>query len=193
MASLNATTSSGIIATADNTGTLQLQSAGTTIANVTSTGLAVTGTITATGSLAGNGPSFRATRNGVSLQSLTNGVWNKVQFDVETWDTASCYDNTTNYRFTPNVAGYYYVDVSIELNNLVGSYVSAVYKNGTEFMKYPVYVGSTTQGSVTNVHGLVYLNGSTDYIEAWVYSYVNSQSVYSTTASYFSAFLARSA
>jgi hypothetical protein len=49
MASINATTSSGIIATADNTGTLQLQSAGTTIANVTSTGLAVTGALTTNG------------------------------------------------------------------------------------------------------------------------------------------------
>jgi hypothetical protein len=45
MASINATTSSGIVTTADNTGQLQLQSAGTTIATVSSTGLAVTGTI----------------------------------------------------------------------------------------------------------------------------------------------------
>ena len=185
MASINASTSGagGVITTADNTGTLQLQSGGTTIATISSTGIT-----TQVGA-----PTFRAYRNAVSLQSLTNGVWNKVQFDLESWDTANCYDNSTNYRFTPNIAGYYYVDVSVELNNLSGSYVSAVYKNGTEYMKYPVYVGSTTQGSVTNVHGLVYLNGTTDYIEAWVYSYVNSQSVYSGNATYFSAFLARSA
>lgn len=49
MASINATTSSGIVATADNTGTLQLQSAGTTVANITSTGLAVTGALTTNG------------------------------------------------------------------------------------------------------------------------------------------------
>jgi hypothetical protein len=46
MASIvNATTSSGVVITSDNTGQLQLQSAGTTIATVSSTGLAVTGTI----------------------------------------------------------------------------------------------------------------------------------------------------
>jgi hypothetical protein len=50
MASLNATTSSGIVATADNTGQLQLQSAGTTVVTITSTGETVTGT----GSFSGN-------------------------------------------------------------------------------------------------------------------------------------------
>ena len=54
MASINATTSSGIVATADNTGQLQLQSAGTTIANVTSTGLTVTGTGSFSGDLSFN-------------------------------------------------------------------------------------------------------------------------------------------
>ena len=42
---INATTSSGIVATADNTGQLALQAAGTTIMTITSTGLTVTGTI----------------------------------------------------------------------------------------------------------------------------------------------------
>ena len=41
MASINATTSSGIVATADNTGQLQLQSAGTTVATATSTGFQI--------------------------------------------------------------------------------------------------------------------------------------------------------
>ena len=50
MASINATTSSGIVATADNTGQLQLQSAGTTVMTITSTGETVTGT----GSFSGN-------------------------------------------------------------------------------------------------------------------------------------------
>ena len=32
----------------------------------------------------------------------------KVQFDTESFDTDNAYDNSTNYRFTPTVAGKYY-------------------------------------------------------------------------------------
>jgi len=46
---INATTSSGIVATADNTGQLALQANGTTIATISSTGVAVTGTISSNG------------------------------------------------------------------------------------------------------------------------------------------------
>jgi hypothetical protein len=82
MASINATTSSGIVATADNTGTLQLQSAGTTIANVTSTGLAVTGALTTNGIVSSpyamknriiNGDMQISQRNGTTATTITNG------------------------------------------------------------------------------------------------------------------------
>ena len=51
MASINASTSGagGVITTADATGNLSLQSGGTTIAALTSTGMAVTGTLSASG------------------------------------------------------------------------------------------------------------------------------------------------
>lgn len=80
MASINATTSSGIVATADNTGQLQLQSAGTTIANVTSTGLAVTGSITATGSVSGPGSVIQvvSTTKTDTWSNATQNTWNDV-------------------------------------------------------------------------------------------------------------------
>jgi hypothetical protein len=49
---INASTSNGLIQTADTSGVLELQSGGTTIASVSSTGVAVTGSITATGQIA---------------------------------------------------------------------------------------------------------------------------------------------
>jgi hypothetical protein len=33
----------------------------------------------------------------------------KVQCDIEEFDTDNCYDNSTNYRFTPTVEGKYFV------------------------------------------------------------------------------------
>ena len=49
--SINASTTSGIVQTADTSGILNLQSNGTTVASVSSTGLAVTGTLSASGAL----------------------------------------------------------------------------------------------------------------------------------------------
>src|SRR5262249_35365281 len=44
-------------------------------------------------------PYFVATTN--VAQSLSSSVFTKVQMNVETLDSDSCYDPTTNYRFTP--------------------------------------------------------------------------------------------
>ena len=50
---INASTSAGLVQTADTTGTLNLQSAGTTILSASPTGVAVTGTLTASGGFPG--------------------------------------------------------------------------------------------------------------------------------------------
>jgi hypothetical protein len=75
MASINATTSSGIIATADNTGLLQLQSAGTTSATFNTFGI---GLGTATPS-SGIGITFPATQSASSdantLDDYEEGTW----------------------------------------------------------------------------------------------------------------------
>ena len=93
MASINATTSSGIVATADNTGQLQLQSAGTTIATVSSTGLTMnSGNII---QASGAAPTFSAYRSSTN-QSFSANTWTKVQCQTEEWDTNSNYDNATN-------------------------------------------------------------------------------------------------
>jgi len=106
MASINATTSSGIVATADNTGSLALQSAGTTIATISSTGLTMnSGNIV---QASGAAPTFRAYLG--SNQSISAVTGTKLNFDTEMWDTNSNYD-TTNKRFTPSVAGYYQVNI----------------------------------------------------------------------------------
>ena len=75
MASINATTSSGIVATADNTGTLQLQSAGTTSATFNSFGI---GLGSATPS-SGIGITFPAAQSASSdantLDDYEEGTW----------------------------------------------------------------------------------------------------------------------
>jgi len=188
MASINASTSGagGVITTADNTGTLQLQSGGTTIATINSTGLSM-----ASGKvLAPTGPTFRASKD--SGQAISTSTWTKIQYNIEDWDTNSNYDNTTNYRFTPTVAGYYQVDLAVEFNNVSGNYMVAVYKNGSDYIVSAFYAGSTI-GSHPNAHGLIYMNGSTDYLEGYAYTTTSGQSLYNGDATYFNAALVRGA
>ena len=109
------------------------------------------------------GPAFSAHANaGVSVST---GTFVKIPFQVEVFDTASCYDNTTNYRFTPNVAGYYQVTARTQwtTNNGTTENMLIVHKNGSEHRRgFGGVIG-------VGVNALVYLNGSTDYIEIYGY------------------------
>jgi len=121
---------------------------------------------TGTATLGIQGPAFSAYRS--SSQSMTSGTNTKVQFDTELFDTANCYDNTTNYRFTPNVAGYYQINLKVQTGGSSPSDIfCAIQKNGgTE-----IYRGNRgTSGVIsTNISALIYMNGSTDYVEGYLY------------------------
>ena len=45
-------------------------------------------------------------------QSLSSGTWTEVSWDVEEFDTAGFF-NTSNSRFTPQIAGYYQINFSV--------------------------------------------------------------------------------
>jgi hypothetical protein len=94
-----------------------------------------------------------------------------VACNTEEFDTASCYDNSTNYRFTPTVAGYYQVNARIhQAGNVITNCDIAVYKNGSAFKGggfITLASGATTTDFGSPLSTLVYLNGSTDYIELY--------------------------
>ena len=125
--------------------------------------------------VAGNGPAFSAYANAVT--ATTNNVFTKVNFQAEDFDTNN---NFSSSRFTPTVAGYYQINSTVALN--VGTYNSelAIFKNGTVY-KYGSYPNRVT-GDVAylSVSGLVYLNGSTDYVE--IYAYQSSGGSLNTSA-----------
>lgn len=157
-----------------------------------------TGTIltTATAGVPVNGPAFSAYFTGT--QSVTSNTITKATVNTEVFDTNSNYDPTTNYRFTPTVAGYYQVSFAAEgvANAGTCQAVNAVpYKNGNIVngltfaygaYLYPTAVnGGSSTGTV-----LVYMNGSTDFLELYLKVIGTSPAV---SSAYFSAFLARSA
>jgi len=59
-------------------------------------------------------PAFRATRD--STQTISVNTTTKIQYDDVSFDTDNCYDNSTNYRFTPGVAGKYVIGASAGTN-----------------------------------------------------------------------------
>jgi len=122
------------------------------------------GTITLGSSFPSNTPSFLAYQS--SNQTVGSGTATKIQFDTKSFDTNSCYDNTTNYRFTPTVAGYYWLFVSIQINSAddFDNIQTLIYKNGSELAHANdrtefYYVGKNFY--------LSYANGSTDYFEGY--------------------------
>ena len=142
-----------------------------------------------TGTVGLAGPAFSAYMS--ANQSLSATTFTKMQCNTEEFDTASCYD-TSLYRFTPNVAGYYQVNGNIETVGAVGSLVS-VYKNGSLSKRgVNITVGAYTYGSVVST--LMYLNGSTDYIELYAYAASSATLVgNSSQVSFFQACLLRAA
>jgi hypothetical protein len=127
----------------------------------------VTQTILGT-NVAGNGPAFSA--YGTAGQSLTTATFTKIAFNTKIFDTNSNYD-TTNYRFTPTVAGYYQINSNIFTSaSAAGLAFIVVYKNGSTYCNGNI-VPNTNGGYIT-ANCLVQCNGSTDYIE--IYAYQNS-------------------
>jgi len=133
--------------------------------------------------VAGNGPAFSAYR-GSSNQNVSSNTWTKAQLNTEDFDTANAFDSTTNYRFTPTVAGYYQINGSIspDSTSAFGTGVqAAIYKNGTLYRVGSSYNLSATLASAPTVTTVVYLNGSTDYVELYGYFVGGSGMQFATT------------
>ena len=127
---------------------------------------AFTGTVTGAGE--SNTPLFRA-YIGSSDQTIANNTWTKVAFNTETFDPSGVYDHSSNYRFTPTVAGKYFVFVQyrIESPGTNDSQVIKLFENGGEVVKGEL--NSATNRDHTVQLSTVRVLDDNDYLE--VYSY----------------------
>jgi len=151
---------------------------------------------TGTAMVSGNMPAFSAYLS-ANQTPITTGTFTKIQCNTEEFDTASAYDNATNYRFTPQVAGYYQISGSVNITSTTNSDVLCViYKNGSA-AKWGVYLTRAASASDASsvVSALIYLNGTTDYVE--LYGYINGtgtlQFIGSQSRTFFQAVLVRAA
>ena len=136
-----------------------------TASNFTQSLPAATGTVM----VSGNMPAFSA--YGTANQSVTSGVITKVVLNAEDFDTANCFDSTTNYRFTPNVAGYYQFNLpatSFSNTTQMTGVVSSLYKNGSQYALNQSALGTNSVIQSVSLSIIAYANGTTDYFEMYV-------------------------
>ena len=137
------------------------------------------------GYVATNAPTFSAYAS--SAVSLTANVSTKMAMNVEEWDTNSNYD-TTNYRFTPTVAGYYQFNGTVQYNNDTDGYL-ILYKNGS-VAKYG-YLADNRPSYIATISTMLYCNGTTDYVELYAVSTSTVNSQVGSSLTTFNGFLAR--
>lgn len=137
--------------------------------------------------VAGTGPAFSVYLG--TNQSLTAATFTKLQINTEEFDTNSNYDTST-YRFTPTVAGYYQVSGGYSLTAQGVPFV-AVYKNGARW-KDGAYTFNSN-AFVISMSCLVYLNGSTDYVELYGRTEASSTVSSGSNLTWFQGVMVRSA
>lgn len=115
-------------------------------------------------------PAFQASLS--ANQVISDAVSTKVQFNTELFDTDNCYNNTTNYRFTPTVAGKYFVYTRIRAltgTTYLRSIQTRVYKNGSIADEAKnTYTSNEIGENTLTTTSVIDMNGSTDYIEVLV-------------------------
>lgn len=120
------------------------------------------------GKQAVNGPAFSAYANN-TLQTITSGSLQKVLFQVEEFDTDSCFASS---RFTPTVEGYYQINAEVRFDGAsgTGEMMIVLYKNGSAYKRGTNQSGTQIASNfwAMQVSSLVYANGTTDYFEIYV-------------------------
>ena len=141
---------------------------GDTSGSITLSAPAVSGTNTitlpaSTGTVMVNGPAF-STYLATNQTGISTGTFTKVLFDTEIFDTNN---NFASSRFTPTVAGYYQVNSCLNVGGTITGSLISIFKNGNRFIDGTFF--NAVSLNVITVSGLVYCNGSTDYIEIYGY------------------------
>jgi len=179
---ITATVSSGLTQSADTSGVLQLASGTGNLVTIPS--------VTGTAMVSGNMPAFSAYPSG-SQGTISANTWTKLALGSEFFDTANAFDSTTNYRFTPQVAGYYQI-VATANSPIATTTQIALYKNGSGYAYNLIYNGGSG-GYSPVITQLIYLNGSTDYVETYINTSSSGTFSSNSAYTYMSGYLVRAA
>jgi len=157
----------------ENSNTITIGASGDTITIPAGATIVNSGTATNFGGT--TAPYVSVYRNG--NQNISDATWTKIQFDTEIVDSAGAFDSSTNYRYTPQTSGYYFVSLNVGIGNTadnsIDKVLGAIYKNGSAITGAVVTrdwdanaEGLNYQDQI-NTSTIVQLNGSSDYIEGY--------------------------
>ena len=132
----------------------------------------VIGTLNKDGVAVANTPAFEA-RLG-SGHAVANNTWTKINVNTEVYDTDSTYDNSSNYRWTPGVAGKYGIYGQVGFDSMSDQkYVyMALYKNGSQLWTDGTALNQTSAASTLGaaVRGTWSIDlDADDYVELYAY------------------------
>ena len=121
-----------------------------------------------------NTPAFMAKQTGT--QNINSTTWTKIQFNSEVFDTDGTYDHSSNYRFTPGVAGKYFFYLGVTIDDLDDGkrLFIKIYKNGSGTAESTSGVGSGVTEKYSNNVSYIDTADDDDYYEAYVYHDIGS-------------------
>lgn len=120
-------------------------------------------------------PIFSASK--INDQSVTSGTLTKITFETINFNLDGAYSSSTS-RFQPTEEGYYQLNLSLLCRDTtsVTRCDTAFYKNGSLFLRNSTHLSGTNFSAPSALSTLIYLNGSTDYVEFFGASYGTSPS-----------------
>lgn len=132
-----------------------------------------------------------------SAQTLSSATFALIEYQTELNDPNGCFNNTASpvtlngltapaYSFTPNRAGWYQISAGLTMGSLASAVTIAIYKNGSIAKILSLTEPSTTlYGSYGS--GLIYLNGTGDYVQIYGRVSVGQALQADSTATYIDA------
>ena len=177
--SAGTTSGTAIAISGDTTGNLAFT---TQAGTYTQTVPNATGTVM----VSGNMPAFSA--YATSNQSIPATTNTKITFDSEEFDTNN---NFASSRFTPTVAGYYFCTATVRGNAGNNELNLGIWRNGGggSNAKQGTILSSGSTG--TTCTAMFYMNGSSDYLEVYLYAGASCTTSGNQSSSYFQGTLVR--
>jgi hypothetical protein len=127
-----------------------------------------------------------------TTQTLASSTPTKINLQTKDFDTHNAFDNAITYQFKPTVAGYYQLNGALTVATSTSVMYAAIYKyNGTSSVVHKV--GQNCAASTAAVSAVVYLNGSTDYVELWGFVTTGQALVAAIQSTYFNGVLVKPA
>jgi hypothetical protein len=135
--------------------------------------------------LGDNTPAFEAYL--AAAQTVTDAAQTKVTINTEVFDTDSDYDHTTNYRFTPTTAGKYFCYGTVtslsSANSDLNEAMASFQFNGSRIAtSSSTFDDNEINMSSSSIYRVITFNGSSDYLELYGRTNINSGTAYFTNS-----------